>query len=305
MKNKNKYITIIGHSGYIGSALKERLKNNKKLKLIKSDYFYNNFVDLKTKHKTIIKQSNVIYYLTFNNDLKFAQKNSKLHYQQTVIPLECTLNILKYKKEITNIIFTSTVTVYGNTKQLLINEKYKPNPMSVYDKHKLYCENLLLRYSRFFNIKTNILRLSNVYGKSTGNSKSKNRGIINQIIRSSIKGNNLTIYGDGNYLRDFIHIKDVIDLLIKFKNTTANNLIYNVCYGKSYKLINVFKIIKKIIKKQKKININFDLAGWPKNSMLIEKRNFKASIKKIKYDLKWSPKISLNKGLEDIISSYK
>ena len=39
--------------------------------------------------------------------------------------------------------------------------------------------------------------------------------------------------------------------------------------------------------------------------MLIEKRSFKASIKKIKYDLKWSPKISLNRGIKDIINSYK
>lgn len=305
MKNKNKYITIIGYSGYIGSALKERLKNNKNLKLIKSSYFYNNFVDLKRKHKSIIQQSKVIYYLTFNNDLKYAQKNPKLHYKQTVIPLKCILNILKKNTKLTNIIFTSTVTVYGNTKKLLIDENYKPNPMSVYDKHKLYCENLLLYYSKLLNIKTNILRLSNVYGKSIGNSKSKNRGIVNQIIKSSIKGENLTIYGNGNYLRDFIHIKDVIDLLIKFKNGNANNLIYNVCYGKSYKLIDLFKIITKIIKKQKKINIQLNLIRWPKNTMLIEKRSFKASIKKIKYDLKWSPKISLNRGIKDIINSYK
>ena len=79
--------------------------------------------------------------------------------------------------------------------------------MSVYDTHKLYCENLLLHYSKLLNINTNILRLSNVYGKSTGNSKSKNRGIINQIIRSSIKGNNLIIYGDGDYLRDLYILK--------------------------------------------------------------------------------------------------
>ena len=74
MKNKNKYITIIGHSGYIEVLLKKDLRIIKKLKLIKSDYFYKNFVGFKNKHKTIIKQSNVIYYLTFNNDLKFAQK---------------------------------------------------------------------------------------------------------------------------------------------------------------------------------------------------------------------------------------
>ena len=74
------------------------------------------------------------------------------------------MNILK-KKGITNIIFTSTVTVYGNTKKLLIDENYKPKPMSVYDKHK-HIVNLLLIYSRLLNIKTNILRLNNVYGKS-------------------------------------------------------------------------------------------------------------------------------------------
>ena len=302
LNNTNKYITIIGYSGYIGSLLKEKLKNEKNLKLIKSNYFYENFVDLKQSHKKIIYNSKLIYFLTFNNDLKFAEKNPNLHYQQTVSPLKCILSFLKFKSEITNIIYTSTVTVYGDTKNININENYLPNPMSVYDKHKLVCENLLLTHSKFSQIRTNIFRLSNVYGKSSGKSKSKNRGIVNNIIKLAIKGKKLTIYGNGDYLRDFIHIEDVVNLLLKIKRGKANNIVYNLCYGKSYKLIYLFKTIINLLKKQKKIQTNLYMIKWPKNSMLIEKRNFKTSIKRIKKDFNWSPKISLNKGITNIIN---
>jgi UDP-glucose 4-epimerase len=302
LNNKNKYITIIGYSGYIGSLLRKKLSNEKNLKLIKSDYFYNNFIDLKKSHKKIIYNSKLIYFLTFNNDLKFAEKNPVLHYEHTVTPLKCLINVLESKQEITNIIYTSTVTVYGNTQSSQINENYPPKPLSVYDKHKLVCEKLLLDHSKFSKIRTNIFRLSNVYGESSGKSKSKNRGIVNNIIKSAIKGNKLTLYGDGNYLRDFIHIKDVIDLLIKLKKSNANNLIYNLCNGKSYTLIYLFKTIIKNIKKQKKIQTNLNMIKWPKNSMLIEKRSFKTSIKKIKKDFKWSPKISLKEGITNMIS---
>tara|TARA_B100001059_G_scaffold56775_1_gene51830 strand:+ start:10128 stop:11042 length:915 start_codon:yes stop_codon:yes gene_type:complete len=302
LNTNNKYITIIGYSGYIGSLLREKLSTEKNLKLIKSDYFYNNFTDLKKSHKKIIYNSKLIYFLTFNNDLKFSEKNPMLHYEHTVIPLKCLIDVLKSKQEITNIIYTSTVTVYGNTKNSEINENYTPKPLSVYDNHKLVCEKLLLDHSKLFNIRTNIFRLSNVYGESSGKSKSKNRGIVNNIIKSAIMGNKLTLYGNGNYLRDFIHIEDVIDLLIKLKKRDANNQIYNLCNGKSYTLIYLFKNIIKIIKEQKKIQVKLYMTKWPKNSMQIEKRSFKTSIKRIKKDFKWSPKISLKKGITNMIS---
>lgn len=304
MNNKNKYITIIGYSGYIGSLLRKKLSKEKNLKLIKSDYFYNNFIDLKKSHKKIIYNSKLIYFLTFNNDLKFAEKNPMLHYEHTVTPLKCLISVLESKQEITNIIYTSTVTVYGDTKNSQINENYPPKPQSVYDNHKLVCEKLLLDNSKLSKIRTNIFRLSNVYGESSGKSKSKNRGIVNNIIKSAINGNKLTLYGDGNYLRDFIHIEDIIDLFIKLKKSNANNQIYNLCNGKSYTLIYLFKNIIKIIKEQKKIQVSLCMIKWPKNSMLIEKRSFKTSIQRIKKDFKWSPKISLKKGITNMISKF-
>ena len=301
MKKNNKYITIIGHSGYIDSLLKKKLSRNKNVKLIKSNYFYNNFKDLKKNDKKIILKSKLIYYLTFNNDLKFAQKNRKLHFQQTILPLKALLKLLEYKKEITNIIFTSTVTVYGNTKNKKINESYKPNPISVYDKHKIYCENLLLSFSKRSNIKTTIFRLSNVYGYSLIKSKSKNRGFINNITKSACAGNDMIVYGSGNYLRDFIHIKDVVDLLFIAKLKQANNKIYNLSYGKSYSLLYLLKFIKKLVNLKKNIDIKILNQKWPKNTMLIEKRNFKTSINKIKKDFFWSPNINLKNGLEQMV----
>jgi len=235
--------------------------------------------------------------------LLFAQKNRKLHFEQTIVPLKTLLKLLEHKKEVTNIIFTSTVTVYGNTKNKKINENYKPNPISIYDKHKIYCENLLLSFSKRSNIKTTIFRLSNVYGYSLIKSKSKNRGFINNITKSACAGNDMIVYGSGNYLRDFIHIKDVVDLLFIAKLKQANNKIYNLSYGKSYSLLYLLKFIKKLVNLKKNINIKILNQKWPKNTMLIEKRNFKTSINKIKKDFFWSPNINLKNGLEEMVDN--
>ena len=94
----------------------------------------------------------------------------------------------------------------------------------------------------------------------------------------------MIVYGSGNYLRDFIHIKDVVDLLFIAKLKQANNKIYNLSYGKSYSLLYLLKFIKKLVNLKKNINIKILTQKWPKNTMLIEKRNFKTSINKIKED---------------------
>ena len=151
-----------------------------------------------------------------------------------------------------------------------------------------------------------IVRLSNVYGPSNVPVSSNDRGIINKVCMNALKSKNIDVFGGGKYIRDYIYISDVIDALIKIafsKNLKRN--IYNICSGVGTTLFEVFNLI--ILKAKKNIRSNSSLINkeWPKNIESIEKRNFIGDNKNLKNDLKWSPKINLENGIEKTLRFFK
>ena len=85
-----------------------------------------------------------------------------------------------------------------------------------------------------------ILRLANVYGPSLSESKAEDRGILNKLTRMRFEGKNIQIYGDGNNIRDYVYIDDVLDLIPKI-SINGKDKSYNIGSGKnieSEKLIN-------------------------------------------------------------------
>ena len=300
--NKSDKIVIIGATGYIGSKLTQEIKLiYSNVALIDSSYFYNSFNSLKKKDIELLYDADIIYYLTFNNDLKFAEKNSKIHFKQTIVPLNKVLLILQSKDITTKFIFTSTVTLYGNSKKLIINEKNNIDPISIYDYHKSLAEKLILDAAKISFIAPIILRLSNIYGYSLNFSKSSNRGIVNYMVNQSLVNKKINLYGNGDYLRDFLYISDVIDLLIISANTNSKYNIFNLCNGNSFKLIAMANMIKEIIFVKNSNNINIDFINWPEDSLLIEKRNFICNNSLICKEFNWHPKIALFSGLKLMI----
>ena len=120
------------------------------------------------------------------------------------------------------------------------------DPMTKYEQEKVKEEKLLSEFTKNNNIQLTIARLGNVYGDV------KNKGIINYIFLSFFKGNPLTINGDGKQIRDYIFIEDVISylkLLVEKKQNVQNEII-NLCSGIGVSIIEIVKIIEKIVKKK-------------------------------------------------------
>jgi len=308
---KNKNYIILGSGGFIGSKLYKDIKsinkticisrskkNNKnihyKCNILKDDSWYK-----------FIKKKSIIYFLAFENDLYKFEKNSidfTKDYSNFCLRLS---NYIINKKLNVSIIFTSTVTIYGNTKNKVINEKNYAQPISFYDFNKFMIENFFIYFSRINKIKFISLRLSNVYG-SNNSSRQKNRGFLNKVIKNAYNKKDLFAYNGGKYYRDYIYIDDVIKALIisSKKIATLNGHFYNLCYGKSYKIVDVLKLIQK---KVKKIGINIDIKNkkFPKNIHDIEKRSFHGSNTLFFKKTGWKPSIALEKGIDKILYSLK
>jgi UDP-glucose 4-epimerase len=283
-------IILIGKNSFIGQKLAENLGEKEILHVIKNQINYYS----KPNWFNLIKNNTTIVFLAFENSLS-AQKKNFYSYNINILNFFNLLDkYLKKNKIFPNIVFTSTVTVYGDTKSQIVNESFNLNPKTEYDISKIFFEKILIKLSINYNVKITILRLSNVLGLSKV-SKQKDRGVLGKIIKNIKNNKEVKIYGSGKYLRDYIYIDDLVEGMIKcIKNTKPG--IYNLCSGKSYSLL---YIVKKIIKMYNlKVKIKF--IKFAKNSSQIEKRNFIGSNKHFSESFNWKTKFNLHKSLKSI-----
>ncbi len=304
---QKKKILIIGHTGFIGQKLLEKIKKeknqiflisrkiSKKVK-IKNEYQYDVFNNY--KWFKYLKNNMTIFFLAYNNNLYELEKNRNYILKIAKFCIRFNEYIIKKKLKV-NFIFTSTATIYGITNQnQIVNEEFPDNPLSIYDKSKLYFENIFMNYSRNKNLNFVSLRLTNIYGHYLHN-KQINRGFLNKLIKKSINNTDIKIFGNGSNQRSYVYIDDLIDaiLITAKKINKLRSKIFLICDNKSYSFNQITNIIKKNLKKKMKIK----KIKYPKLIHKIEKRSFIGSNSFFKKETGWSPKIKLNFGINRII----
>lgn len=303
-------IFVTGASGYIGSSLCNYLEKNGNTIIRVSRKNIERGVKLNLKlessWKKIFEQSEKIVHLSAVTSLYQCEKNKIKTDKENILPIKRLISAAKKTNIKPHIIFASTATIYGSVRKYPVSEKKKVNPSSVYDNQKLSCEKLLKEAAKEGFLRSTILRFSNIYGPSLSSTHFLDRGILNKIINNAIKGNDIIIYGDGNYLRDYIYINDVlsaIDYALKFQKKSFK--IYNVGTQKFNSIKKVFTLVKKHVDKTKNCKILIDYRPWPIGSHVIEKRNFVADVSKIKKELGWTPIIDINLGIKKTINFFR
>ncbi len=300
-------VLITGGAGFIGSHLCENLKNDKRIKKIyiidnlKSGSKKNISVFLKNKKIKFIKQDiknikniknyfknvSIVFHLAGLVDVANSINNPHKYIRNNVLG---TLNVLECMRlyNVKKIIYAASSSCYGNVGKNSISESQKINPESPYAFTKNSAEELIKLFSIMNKINFISLRLFNVYGpraKMTGNYAS----VISIFLRQKKNNKPLTIVGDGNQRRDFVHVADVVEAFKRASFSKNKNKIYNIGTGNSVtinSIANIFGGKKKFISKR---------VGDLKFS--------KAKISKIKKDLKWVPKKKLKKSIQELIKN--
>jgi len=315
----NKSILVTGSSGYIAANLVNNLKNFKcniiritrdtqKLVKIKGkanivDVSFN--ISKNLNWSKILKDIDIVYHLAAQTSIYKAEENPEKDFHINVTPI---LNILETCKKYSFcpiIIFSGTVTQVGMPENLPVDENHREEPITIYDIHKLMAEKYLKYYINQNIVHGAILRLANVYGPGSASSSS-DRGIINMMIRKALNNELLTVYGDGNYLRDYIFIEDVMKAFIiaplNINMTNGKHFIIGsgegTCISETIELI--AKKVTKIIKK----NIYVEHVQPPSTLHKIEYRNFIANSEAFINITGWKPFIKLHKGIDYTINYF-
>ncbi|MCX7759953.1 MAG: SDR family oxidoreductase [Hydrogenothermaceae bacterium] len=209
-----------------------------------------------------------------------------------------TLGLAKVKKA--RYVFASTSEVYGDPQIHPQKEDYwgNVNPIgirSVYDEAKRFSESMTMAYHREHDIDTRILRIFNTYGERM---RLNDGRVIPNFVYQALKGEDITVYGDGNQTRSFCYISDLVEGI--FRASVMEGLDGEVINLGNPEEIKILDLAKKIVDKTgSKANIKF--CEKPEDDPVRRCPD----ISKAKELLNWEPKISLDKGLENTIHYFK
>ncbi len=329
-------IIITGGLGFIGSHLtKKLLENNKVLVIDKMTYAANNsnlikfnnnsnfFFEKKDvsnfkKIKNIIKdfKPDKIFHLAAESHVDRSIDNADEFIKTNILGTYSLLEaILEYRKsfEKKELIFhhVSTDEVFGDVKDrgkindlsesdsFTENSKYFPS--SPYSASKASSDHLVSAWGRTYDLPYVVSNCSNNYGPFQAKEK-----FIPNVISSAVEGKKISIYGDGNQIRDWIYVTDHIDAIINLSESGAKGF-FNI--GGDCQIRNI-DLAKKILKKldvifpQKKKNSSYlDLICYVDDRPGHDVK-YAIDNTKIINSTNWRPSISLNEGLELTIDWY-
>ena len=315
----NKKILITGASGFIGHALACELSSID-CSLIRASRDKTKLPTLGGRAKVVdveidysdaavwnglVENIDTIFFLSAQTSSAEANKDPTADFKHNVLPL---LNLLETLKEIESqptIVFASTATIVGLVEDLPVAEGINEKPITIYDIHKLCCENYLSYYANSGHIRSCSLRLANVYGPGV-NSGSADRGILNMMIRRAIQNENPTIFGEGTQLRDYTYISDVVSafLVAAAQIHSTNGQYFNIGSGKGHTFIEAFGEVVNSTRAKLQNHVTLEQVASPNQLPAIEARNYVADTTNFSQATGWSAKTDLHNGIKKTLESY-
>jgi len=300
-------ILITGGAGFVCSHLADKL-HQKGHDLILLDNLLtgnkNNISHLLSNKNVSFVEHDVQNHIQIEDDIDFifhfASAASPIAYQENPVnTLKAgsigtinTLGLAKVKKA--DYLLASTSEVYGDPEISPQNEDYwgnvNPNgERSMYDEAKRFAEAATATYSRTYNLNTKIVRIFNTYGPRMQLNDGR---VVTNFIVQALKGEDITVYGDGSQTRSFSFVDDTVNGIIALMESSHND-VFNIGNPNE---ISINELASKII----------ELTN--SNSKLINKllpqddpKQRQPDITKAKSLLKWQPEVDLEVGLSKTI----
>ena len=304
-------ILVTGGAGFIGSHLCEWLLGDGHEVICLDNFFtgrkaniahllHNDAFELVRHDVTepILLEVDQIYNL--------ACPASPIHYQYNPVKtvktnVMGTINMLGMAKRVNaRILQASTSEVYGDPIEHPQTEQYwgNVNPIglrSCYDEGKRVAETLMMDYHRQNKVDTRIVRIFNTYGERMLENDGR---VVSNFIVQALRGNELTIYGDGTQTRSFCYVSDLVDGMVKLMNAEAEDIHMPVNMGNpgEFTMNELAQEVGKATGKQ----INLKHLPLPQD----DPRQRQPNIDRAQRLLKWEPKVQLAEGLKKTVAYF-
>ncbi|MDO9287928.1 MAG: SDR family oxidoreductase [Thermodesulfovibrionales bacterium] len=307
----NKRILITGGAGFLGSHLCERLLNEGN-EIICVDNFYTgrrgNIAHLIGNPFFEIMRHDICFplYVEVDEIYNLACPASPIHYQfdpvqTTKTSVHGSINMLGLAKRVkAKILQASTSEVYGDPKVHPQPEAYWGNvnpigPRSCYDEGKRCAETLFFDYHRQHKLKIKVARIFNTYGPRMHPNDGR---VVSNFIMQALRGEDITVYGDGSQTRSFCYVDDLVDGLIRLMNS-SDDFTGPVNLGNSgeFSMLELAEKVIKLTGSKSKIVFN----PLPQDDPMQRKPDISLA----RETLGWEPKVPLEEGLKKAIEYFK
>jgi len=306
-----KRILVTGGSGFLGSHLCDRLVNEGN-DVICVDNFYTGSKDnisrlLSNPHFELMRHDVTFpLYVEVDEIYNLACPASPIHYQHDPVQTTKTsvhgaINMLGLAKRTRAKIFqASTSEVYGDPSVHPQPESYNGNvnpigPRSCYDEGKRCAETLFFDYKRQHNINIRVVRIFNTYGPRMHPNDGR---VVSNFIMQALRGQPITIYGDGQQTRSFCYVDDMIEGFIRMMN--ANDVVsgpINLGNPDEFTIKGLAEIIIKLTGSKSELIKK----ALPQDDPLQRQPDIRLA----KQHLEWQPFMDLETGLAKTIDYFK
>ena len=304
-------ILVTGGAGFLGSHLCDKLIHAGHDVLCADNFFTGskiNIEHLRNHNRFELMRHDITFplYVEVDQIYNLACPASPVHYQfdpvqTTKTNVHGSINMLGLAKRVNaKILQASTSEVYGDPEVHPQVEGYwgSVNPIGIrscYDEGKRCAETLFFDYHRQYNLKIKVMRIFNTYGPRM---KLDDGRVVSNFIVQALKGEDITIYGDGQQTRSFCYVDDLLDGMVKLMNS-GDDFVGPVNMGNPNEMtmLELANLIICQVGGKSKI-VFFPL---PKD----DPKKRKPDITLAKSKLGWEPKVKLEDGLKETIGYFK
>ncbi len=303
-------VLVTGGAGFVGSHLVDRLMERGNIVIVADNFFtgrkenimhhlQNPFFEL-IRHDVVepmLVEVDQIYHL--------ACPASPVHYKHNPVKtiktsVMGTLNMLGLAKRVgARMLLTSTSEVYGDPLQHPQKEDYwgNVNPIGVrscYDEGKRVAETLCFDYHRQEGVDIRIARIFNTYGPRMALEDGR---VVSNFVSQALRGEPLTVYGDGKQTRSFQYVDDLVAGLMALMDNEDEIGPVNIGNPGEFTMIELAEVVKEIVNKDAKIEFKENTADDPGRR--------RPDISLAKKALGWEPKITLKEGLPKMVEDFR
>jgi UDP-glucose 4-epimerase len=234
-------VLVTGGAGFIGSHLVDRLvSEGYRVRVVDNlrsgrvenlrRHIDSNTVelvigDLKDPYTALrsVEDVDVVFHFAANPEVRVSSIDPGTHFNENVV---ATFNLLEAmrKKNVKEIVFASSSSVYGEPDFIPVGEDAPVRPVSVYGASKASCENLIHAYTKLYGLRAVVLRYANIVGPRM------RHGVVRDFI-VKLRGNpvELEVLGDGSQVRSYMHVLDAVEATITAWNRGGGGYqVYNV-----------------------------------------------------------------------------
>ena len=249
---RGKSVLVTGGAGFIGSHLTEALCAENEVRVVDdlSSGRERNLVEGATFVEADIRDEAALRGAIEGVDLVFHQAalaNVPLSVEEPershAVNATATLSLLELAREAgCRVVLASSPAIYGEPEELPIAEDHPTKPTSPYGLDKLALDRYAALYHDLYGVETVVLRYFNAYGPRQG--ESEYSAVISAFLEQARSGGPITVHGDGEQTRDFVHVSDVVEANLLAAETDHVGEAFNVGTGEATSVRNLAELVR-------------------------------------------------------------